>query len=135
MNQITHTGIISKKGLNNVFVDLVDGTECSSCSLKGACGVADVKEESLIIQNNDDIFQHGDIVKVQMSHQMAFSALFWAYIFPFIILLASVIVLSYFYSEGVAGLVSLSFVLIYYTIIYFNKNIFNKKFQLKIKHL
>ena len=135
MNQITHKGIISKKCLHNVSVELIDSVECSSCSLKGACGVADVKEESLLINTSDDIFQNGDIVKVEMSHQMAFSALFWAYIFPFIILLTSVIVLSFFYSEGIAGLVSLFLILVYYAIIYFNKNIFNKKFQLKIKHL
>jgi len=135
MSEIIHTGIVNKKSDDSIEVQIIDGVECSSCSLKGACSIADSSDKMVKVQEGDTVFMQGERVQVEMSAQMAFSAMFWGYIFPFIVLLSSVVILSLFYSEGVAGLTALAFLSIYYLLVYLNKNYFDKKFRLKIKRL
>lgn len=40
MSEILHTGIVRKKNNNEVEVEIVDGAECSTCSLHGACNIS-----------------------------------------------------------------------------------------------
>ena len=133
MSEILHTGIVRKKNNSEVEVEIVDGVECSTCSLHGACNISETREKFVRVVSDDTDFQEGETVKIQMSHQMAFRALFWAYLFPFIIVIFSIIIISLFVNELVAGLVSILFLFIYYFLIYINKQYFNKIFQLKIK--
>ena len=135
MNEIVHKGIIRKKDKNNLEVEIVDGAECSSCSLNGACNIAETRDKILQIQVEDSSFKSDEQVSVHLSAQTAFSALFWAYLFPFIIILVSVVVLSNYFSEAVAGVSSLIFLLVYYGLIYLNKKYFNTKFKLEIRKI
>lgn len=134
MSEIIHNGIVHKRSDNNLEIEIVDGAACSTCSQKGACTIADSNGDLLPIQSNTEGFKEGDSVSIHLSFRTAFSALFWGYLFPFIILMTSVVVFSLFFEEGIAGLLALGLVLVYYLIIYLNNKYFSKKFELEIKH-
>ena len=80
-------------------------------------------------------FTLNETVKIEMSTKIAFKALFWAYLLPCIIIFSCVVTLSDFIDEGLAGLISILILLVYYSIIYLNKNYFKTKFNLTIKHI
>ena len=134
MSAIVHKGIIRRTAEGLTEVELVDGMECESCSVKGACQIGEVRDKVLPVDSSV-AYQEGEMVSVELSSQMAFGALFWAYIFPFIVLITGLILLSLFLNEALSALIALAFLAIYYFLVYLNKDYFDKKFQLKINRL
>jgi sigma-E factor negative regulatory protein RseC len=132
MSGIVHKGIIRKDESGAINVELLDGLECESCSIKGSCQLGGTRDNVLKIDRVDAEYKEGEMVEVELSSGMAFGALFWAYIFPFIIMITGLIVMSNFVSEGIAGLMALAFLGLYYLGVYLNKQYFEKKFELKI---
>jgi len=135
MSEIVHKGILKKTKDGKMEVQITDGVECESCSIKGACNVGETRDNKVTVDAEMLDFKDGEMVSVHLSESLAFSALFWAYVFPFIVLFVTLIILSSFMSEAMAGLISLVFLALYYLFIYLNKNYFNKKFSLKINKL
>ena len=135
MSEIVHKGIVRETQDGVMEVEITDSMQCESCSVKGACNVGEVRENKVSIQNDQRGFKAGETVSVHLSQHLAFSALFWAYVFPFIVLFGGLIGLSVFVNELTAGLISIGFLLVYYLFIYLNKSYFNKKFSLKINRL
>lgn len=133
MSGIVHKGIIRKREDGSTSVELVDAVNCEACSVKGSCQMGESRENVFKVDHSQDTFRDGDSVEVELSSQMAFGALFWAYIFPFIVLFAGLVIMTQFVSEGMAGLIALAFLGLYYYLVYLNKSYFDKKFQLKIK--
>ena len=135
MSEIVHKGVVSKNEDGKLEVTIVDGLECESCSIKGACNVGETRDNKVMVDMSKESYEEGDKVSVHLSNHLAFSALFWAYIFPFIVLFGGLIILSLFMNEALAGLISLAFLAVYYFFIYMNRNYFNKKFSLRINRL
>lgn len=135
MSDFIHKGIVQKRSGNSLEIEIVDGLECSSCSHKGSCHISDSNSDLLEVETTDKHFKEGDNVSIHLSGQKAISALFWGYLFPFIILMTSVIVFSLFFSEGVAGGITLLVLSVYYLLIYLNKKYFSKKFDLKVSKM
>lgn len=135
MGEIVHKGIVRKTEDGKLEVQLVDGMECESCQIKGACNIGETRDNKVRIVEEDEGFVAGEEVSVHLSNELAFSALFWAYIFPFIVLFGVLIILSLFMSELHAALIAIGFLMVYYFVIYLNKNYFNRKFSLKINKL
>jgi positive regulator of sigma E activity len=133
MSGIVHKGIIRKREDGSTHVELVDAVNCEACSVKGSCQMGESRDNVFEVDRDQDAYRDGESVEVELSSQMAFGALFWAYIFPFIVLFAALVILTNFVSEGMAGLISLAFLAMYYLMVYWNKSYFDKKFQLKIK--
>lgn len=133
MSGIAHKGIIRKHEDGSTRVELVDAVNCEACSIKGSCQMGESRENVFEVNNREGMYRDGENVEVELSSQMAFGALFWAYIFPFIVLFAGLVIMTNFVSEGMAGLISLAFLALYYVLVYLNKSYFDKKFQLKIK--
>ncbi len=135
MSKMTHTGTIKTIVDQVAQVVIDDNLDCAACSIKGSCSVINSNKDILKINVDKTGFKTGEKVEIIMSSQMAFFALFWAYIFPFIILISGVIVLSFYVDEGIAGLISILILIIYYLMLFLYRKYFNKRFNLKIKHL
>ncbi len=135
MSKMTHSGTIKTIVDQVAHVVIDDNMDCAACSIKGSCNVMNSNKDILKINVDKTGFKIGEKVEIIMSSQMAFLALFWAYIFPFIILILSVIVFTNYADEGIAGLISILILIIYYLILFLYRKYFNKRFNLKIKHL
>jgi len=135
MGEIIHRGIVERTAGGDLQVQMTDGLECESCTIKGACHIGESRDTSIRISDAHMDFREGEEVTVHLSTQLAFRALFWAYIFPFIIMVGGLVILSIYLTEAMAGLVSIGFLAIYYLVIYLSKSYFDREFSLKINRL
>jgi len=131
---ISHEGIVQKIGKNSVLVAISPSSACSGCHAEGSCSLAG-KEEKIIEVSGIYRLSPGDTVEVQMEQAMGFTALFLGYIFPFLVVLISLIILiSLNAGELVSGLVSIAMLIPYYLLLISFRKRINEKFTFKIKY-
>lgn len=129
---VKHTGVISKISKSAVTVSLEGNINCEACNAKGACGVSESNSKEIEIVNNDRSFQLNEGVEVIMQKELGLKAVFWAYIFPFILMFVVLIIASNFLKEWIAGLASLFILIPYYTMLHFFNDSFKKAFTVSI---
>ena len=134
--EISHKGIIKKLSDKSIIVGIITESACSSCHAKGVCSVADMKDKEIEINHFSDTFHLGQPVEVVGKTSQGFKALFYGYVFPFILIMTVLIILtSLRFSEGLSGLVSLSVLIPYYFVLYLTRNKIRESFEFKIKPL
>ena len=134
--EISHQGVIKKLSEESIIVGIITESACASCHAKGACTAADMKDKEIEITSFIGDFYIGQHVNVIGKSSQGFKALALGYLLPFILLLAVLILSSYFTTnEGISGLLSLSILLPYYLILFFYRNKLKQSFQFKIKPL
>ncbi len=131
-HSIRHAGTVSKISGNTVTVRLNGNINCSGCSSKSACGMAESESEEIELQNQGDTFKINESVELVLEKNLGFKAVLWAYIFPFILMLSSLFISLVFFSEPVSGLIALFVLIPYYAVLYFSKNIFQRVFKLSL---
>ncbi|OYX27808.1 MAG: hypothetical protein B7Z06_03320 [Flavobacteriales bacterium 32-35-8] len=131
-NTFAHYGIISKIVGDSITVNLEQNIHCESCHAKGTCGISDSKTKEIEVTNPNDIFTTNERVCVVLKKVLGFKAILWAYLIPFILMFATLIISSNFLKEWVAGILSLTVLLPYYLILYFFKNTFKSIFKISI---
>lgn len=93
---------------------------CSSCSAKSVCGNGGSAEQRIVSvkpQIGVD-FKVGDKVLISMEKKMGYTAVLFAYVFPFVILMATLLGLNMLgVNEITAGLISLSAMFLYFAVI------------------
>ena len=135
MNEINHNGIISGIKSGVVEVLITDNISCDGCGIKNACISGGKKDNVFFVDSQGQDFSSGDRVQITLSHNRALNAVVWAYIFPFIVMIVSLVILSLFFNELMAGLISFVLLAVYYFLIFLNKKYFNKRFRLKLKNI
>ncbi len=134
--EISHKGIIKSLTDQQIVVSIVNESACSSCHAKGACSAADMQDKEIEIRNFSGDYRVGQTVQVVGRTSQGFKALFYGYVFPFLIIMLVLITLtSLQFSEGISGLISLSVLLPYYLILYLTRNKIRKSFEFEIKPL
>lgn len=131
-NFVKHTGIISKITDGSITVALDGNINCEACNAKTACGVSESNSKEIKIVNTDRSFQVNEGVNVIMQKELGLKAVFWAYIFPFILVFIVLIVASTFLKEWIAGLLSLFILIPYYLMLHFFNNSFESAFKISI---
>ena len=131
-NTINHEGIISKISNGVLTVSLKGNINCEACNAKAACGVSESNSKEIEIENNNSSFQLNEQVEVVLAKQLGLKAVFWAYVFPFILVLVALFVASNFLKEWQAGLMALFVLVPYYFTLYVLKNLFKKTFKVSI---
>lgn len=132
-NDITHKGIVKDINDENISVSILAETACVSCKAQEICGVAEGKEKTIDVKTDGSSYKIGDTVVVAIKESMGFRALFLAYILPFVVLIIILIsALQIIKSEGIAALVALGFVSIYYIVLYIYRDQIKKKFHFSI---
>ena len=134
-----HSGVISKITKSTITVSLEGNINCESCKAKAACGISESNSKEIEIENpfviaTDTIrpFQLNESVDIVMETKLGLKAVFFAYIFPFILMVIVLIVSSYFVKEWVAGLWSLFVLIPYYLLLAGLKDSFQKMFTISI---
>jgi len=136
---MTHSGAISKITNSKITVSLEGNINCEGCKAKAACGVSETNTKEIEIENpvlfNADArhsFVLHENVAVELHETAGLKAVFWAYIFPFLLLVLVLLIASLFFSELQAGMLSLSILFPYYILLYSLNSFFKKKFKVSI---
>ena len=127
-----HTGVVSEMKGSSIIVALDENVHCESCSARGACGVTDSVNKTVEVINPEGSFKLNQPVEVVLKKDLGQKAVFWAYIFPFLLMLATLVTSSLFLEEWMAGLLSLLILVPYYAMIYALKNYFKKTFRVSV---
>ena len=131
-NSFVHSGIISKIKGDAVIVTLEQNIHCESCRAKSACGISESNTKEIEIINSSDSFTINENVNVVLKKALGFKAVFWAYVFPFLLMFFSLIIASNFLKEWQAGLISLFVLIPYYLMLYLLKNTFKNALEVSV---
>jgi sigma-E factor negative regulatory protein RseC len=74
-------------------------------------------------------------VQVFLKKGLGLKAVFWAYVFPFILLFAVLLIASALYQEWLAGLLAIGVLIPYYLLLYVLKNSFKSAFKVSVSKL
>ncbi len=122
---IEHTAII--ENIDGQIVDLVMQVEgaCQSCKAQKLCGMGDAGEKRLSVHAPDaGDFEVGGQVIVSISPSMGVNAVAVSYIYPFLVMLGTLLALTGLgATELTAGLSALGALVVYFLVI----RIFRKK--------
>ena len=117
---LEHKGIVLNVSGERVDVSILSESACATCKVKGACGMSEAEEKVVSILPPDaPAYRAGERVVVSVTRNMGLRAVFLAYVVPFLLLLASLLILlETGLSEAVAGLVSLGVLAFYYVVLW-----------------
>ena len=131
---IQHPGIIESVGENKVEVNILAQSACSSCHSKGMCSVSEMENKIIEVNKTDDFnYKVGDHVTVFMKKSLGNKAVYYGYLFPFLLMFITLIlVLVFTSSEVLAALSSLIILGPYYFGLYKLKDKLSTTFEFKI---
>lgn len=122
---IKHSGVIVGLENNRALVQIEQKSACATCHAKSACSASDKETKVLEILLLDDSFRIGDSVEVFAHRQLGMKAVLYAYVYPIILLIVSLVFVQYYVNEIKAAFVSLFVLAIYYTVF----GLLNKKIE------
>ncbi|WP_111708822.1 SoxR reducing system RseC family protein [Lutibacter citreus] len=131
-NLVKHEGIVSKISKNAITISLKGNVDCEGCKAQSACGVSDSNDKEIEVSNSLQSFQLNESVNVMLKRELGLKAVFWAYVFPFILMMVVLVTATFFVKEWIAGLLSLFILVPYYFMLYLLKDRFKKAFQVSI---
>lgn len=131
-NLVKHEGIVSKISNSSITVSLKGNLHCDACNAKSACGVSDSDSKEIEIQAPAQALELNENVEVFLKKDLGLKAVFWAYVFPFILLFAVLLIGSRVYPEWIAGLLAIGILIPYYSLLYAFKNSFKKAFKVSV---
>lgn len=131
---IQHPGIIEGIGEDKVQVNILSQSACSSCHSKGMCTVAEMENKTVDVTKMPDFnYKVGDEVIVYMKKSLGRKAVYYGYLFPFLLMFGTLVLVLWLTSnEGLAALSSLLLLIPYYYILYKIKDKLSTTFEFKI---
>lgn len=132
---VKHQGIVSKISSHSITVSLKGNLHCEACNAKSACGVSDSDSKEIEINAPTQSLNLNENVEVFLKKDLGLKAVFWAYVFPFILLFVVLMIASAYYQEWIAGLLALGILIPYYLLLYLLKNSFKSAFQVSVSKL
>jgi sigma-E factor negative regulatory protein RseC len=132
MDVYIHSGVVSAIRDRSIIVSLDQNNNCDSCHARGGCGIADSATREVEVGDLDRSFTLHEEVQVTLKKGLGQKAVFWAYIFPFSLMLLTLVVASMATEEWVAGLMSLLILIPYYGILYLFRSHFQKTFRITV---
>ena len=134
-NLVKHEGIVSKISNNSITVSLKGNLHCEACNAKSACGVSDSDSKEIEIQAPAQSLELNENVAVYLKKDLGLKAVFWAYVFPFILLFAVLLIASAVYQEWIAGLLAIGILIPYYLLLHALKNSFKNVFKVSVSKI
>ena len=127
---ITHEGIVLSTNGSMAHVEIVQTSACSACKARSMCMSAESQQKEMDVTMLEPM-QKGDRVEVQVRERLAWRAVLLAYIMPFVVMLAIILVLDFTttWSEAVIGTLSLCGIALYYIVLSAFKHRLQKQFS------
>ena len=133
---IDHDGIIEHIEEGVAHVKINSQSACAACHAKGACSAADQEEKFLDVPLNGGSYAAGELVKVQVAKRMGFKAVALGYFYPFLLLMAVLILLLVAgIGEMKAGLFALLSLIPYYLGLYLARKRIESSFTFSIQKI
>ncbi|UJH66224.1 SoxR reducing system RseC family protein [Allomuricauda sp. SCSIO 65647] len=129
---LTHSGVVSGKKGRSLIVSLDENLQCESCYAKGTCGIADSGSKQIEVSAPIGSFKLNEPVTVVLQKGLGLKAVFWAYVFPFLLMILTLWAAAFFVQEWVAGVLSLLVLVPYYLVLNTLKDLFKKKFAISV---
>ena len=129
---VRHEGIVSKISQETITISLKGNIDCEGCKAKSACGVSESNDKEIEVVNSEKTLHLNENVEVLLQKDLGLKAVFWAYVFPFILMVTVLLVASLFFAEWQAGLLALAAIVPYYFSLYYLNSFFKKKFKVSI---
>ena len=117
---VKHTGKIIEINKANIKVEILNKSMCAGCHAKSMCSMGDVKEKIIdVAYYNNEEYELGEEVLVEMKKSMGFKAVWISYVFPLVLLIVFLLLLHGLrFSDLMAGLISVAVIIVYYFIVY-----------------
>lgn len=128
---VRHNGYVSSVNKNSVTVSLLGNINCEACHANGSCGMAESEAKQIEVEVNTGL-KLNDSVEVCLNKSLGLKAVFWAYVFPFILLMSTLIIASLYVEEWLAGLLALAILAPYYSILFLLRQTFKKAFKISV---
>ena len=135
-NKIKHAGIVESIEGGCMKVRIMQTSACSGCKISAHCSASDTKEKLVDIYDKVSIGQHaaGGAVVVVATYQTALQAVLVGFVYPFIILVATLVfILQVSGNEVLAALSSLGILIPYYFIVYLMREKLRQKFSFTLE--
>jgi positive regulator of sigma E activity len=131
--KIHHDGVITDIQGNRITVKIVQSSACHSCHANAHCPLTEQAEKFIDITQSASTFQCQDKVTVTLEEEKGWLALGFGYLFPFLIVLLTLIASSAVTeNEMTAGIISISSLIPYYIALSFFKDRLKQQFQFRI---
>ncbi len=131
-NLVKHGGVVSKISKNVITVSLKGNINCEGCKAKAACGATESDGTEIEVFDDKQSFSLYENVDVILEKKLGLKAVFWAYVFPFILMIVVLVISANFLKEWLAGLISLFVLIPYYLMLYLLQDSFQKAFKVSI---
>lgn len=117
-NHVTHDGVISKIEGSKVTVQFVQQSACAGCHAKMLCTAGDTKQRSIVADSYGVSYSVGEQVTVEVTNQLAWTAMFYAFGLPTLLALAVLFPAISYCGEMLACAVELAVLALYYATLY-----------------
>ncbi len=101
---------------------------------RGMCSVSDMEDKEILVPDSGGGFRKGDLVEVMMKSSLGTKAVLIGYVYPFLILLTVLLILT---GSGVtelkAGILSLGTLVPYYFVVYLFRDKLARTFSFSIR--
>ena len=128
---IKHDGIvIAVNADDSVSVRIIQTGACAACKAKAMCASAESKEKE-IVAIGDGLLAVGDEAEVLVQQKMGWKAVVLAYLLPFFVMLAVMLVGNAIWAvrEEILGTVALCAMALYYLVLGMFKDKLQKEFS------
>jgi sigma-E factor negative regulatory protein RseC len=130
----SRSGVISEITDERIAVNIISMSACSACTAKEMCSAFERKEKIVFVPNAGQNVQNGDKVNVTMKTSIGMKAVLLAYFVPIVIVTAALLcLLETGIGELYAGVISLTSLVGYYSVIYLIRNRLKKQFYFYIE--
>lgn len=126
---VIKSGIVESTDKKTIKVRIQNESACAMCYSKGVCTSLGSNERVIEVEADNHSVKPGDIVDIKMVTTSGIVAVLYGYIFPFILLISTLLIASSFTSEGFAALLSLLILIPYFLSLYFLRNKMKKYFR------
>ncbi len=134
MEVIRHSGIVSAVNAATLMVTIISQSACSACHARGGCLASESREKEIEVIRDHRSYEIGQHVTVVLKESSGIRAVFYGYLLPFLVLVATIVVaLSLTGEETLSGLVALGMLIPYYGVLYMFRHKLNKRFRFSLE--
>ena len=131
MDRLYKNGIIKKINKDDITVEILSCSACSSCMVKNYCTGFENKQKEFIIKNeNSDDFEIGEEIFISINERQVFKSIVIAYIIPLILTILTIVgALEYTSNEIIGGICGIIILIPYYFGLFLLRNKFRADFK------
>ena len=131
---VEHIATVIRADDDVVEAELTVQSACAACHARSVCGLGESKRKRVEIATPDAAaYVPGENVVVSIESNMGMTAVFWAYVMPFVVLLGALIVSSAAGAgDGVSALAALAATALYFVALYLCRARLERKIHFKI---